>query len=113
MKMQTRHRVKRRASDYPDQKTLKMVILEVEENDDNFLDHEVNNLRRSVSRVKLSSRQGVLPRNRAEAIKALEEQLLKRSVKGAHLIKTIEKDLVMLATDHSLATVEGNDRWPA
>ena len=109
MKMQTRHRVKRRASDYPDQKTLKMVILEVEENDDDFLDHEVNNLRRSVSRVKLSSRQGVLPRNRAEAIKALEEQLLKRSVKGAHLIKTIEKDLVMLATDHSLQLLQGND----
>ena len=109
-RLKTRHGVKRRASEYPDQKILKMVILEVEENegDDCFQDRDVVNLRRSVSRVKLSSR-GTLPRSREEAIQALEEEMTKNSVKGAHLIKVVEKDIVMLATDHSLQLLRGND----
>ena len=104
LKLHTHHRVKRRASEFADQRPAKMVILSIDsDDDDHYTDHDLNNLKRAASRAKMQRRFGkVLPRNREEVIKVLEEQIIERSAPGSNLIKHVKNDIVMLATDKSL-----------
>ena len=117
LKLKTRQSVKRKATEYPDQRPSKMVILEVEDIREQFEDEELINFKRCIGRSRREARGGkCLPRNREEAISLLEEELISRSVKGSNLIKKVfrgdkEKnkcDIVMLATDSSLELLQCN-----
>ena len=110
IKLQTNHRVKRRASEFPDQRPAKMAILSVDEEDEDYFDDgDLDNLKKTVSRVKIASRFGnTLPKNKEEVIAALEEQLIARSAPGSSLIKCVKKGFVMLATNKSLDFLREN-----
>ena len=108
LKLSTRQSIKRRATDYPDQRPSKMVLIEVEDKKESFDYRDLTNLRRSISRAKLQKRKGkIIPRNRVEAVSALED-LVNSCEPTAKLIKCINNDIVMLATDSTLQLIREN-----
>lgn len=104
LKLHTRQGIKRRAVDQPDQRPLKMICLEIKSVDasDSIREQDFQNFQKSVHRTRHQKRGRNLPKNIDEVIAALEEEMLTQSAEGAHMIKQVEKEVVMLATDRSL-----------
>ena len=114
VKLHARQGIKRRASDHPGQKPLKMICLEIEENTDLMNSKDLTNFQKSVNRSKLERRGGgkTLPQNTDEVLAILEEQIISKSEKGAALIKEVDRQsqVVMLATDKSLQLLNDHNQ---
>ena len=113
LKLHTRQGIKCRAVRPTWPETAKMICLEIKSVDvsDSIREQDFQNFQKSFHRTRHQKRGRNLPKNIDEVIATLEEEMMPQSAECAHLIKQVEKEVVMLATDRFLEGQQSTSVW--